>query len=58
MDVFWRRTTSAAGLTGLVVGFVAGMFGLVLDIFKDSLTKGRLQMSDRICQTLFMPVLF
>jgi solute:Na+ symporter, SSS family len=42
MGVFWRRTTSAAGLTGLVVGFVVGMFRLVLDIFKDSLTQGTL----------------
>jgi SSS family solute:Na+ symporter len=42
MGVFWRRTTSAAGLTGLIVGFVVGMFRLVLDVFKDSLTEGAL----------------
>jgi SSS family solute:Na+ symporter len=42
MGVFCKRTTSAAGLTGLVVGFVVGMFRLVLDVFKDKLTEGSL----------------
>jgi solute:Na+ symporter, SSS family len=32
LGVFWKRTTSAAGLWGLIVGFGLGMFRLALDV--------------------------
>jgi SSS family solute:Na+ symporter len=37
MGVFSKRVTGVAGLAGLVVGFVLGMFRLVLMIFKSNL---------------------
>lgn len=37
LGVFSRRITPAAGLTGLVVGFVLGMMRLLLTVFRDSL---------------------
>jgi SSS family solute:Na+ symporter len=37
MGVFSRRVTGAAGLTGMVAGFVLGMFRLLLMIFRTSL---------------------
>ena len=42
MGVFWKGTTSAAGFTGLIVGFIVGMFRLVLSVFKDKLAEGTL----------------
>jgi SSS family solute:Na+ symporter len=32
LGVFWKRTSPAAGLWGLIVGFGLGMFRLVLDV--------------------------
>ena len=32
MGIFWKRTSSLAGLVGLIFGFVVGMFRLALDI--------------------------
>lgn len=32
MGVFWKRTTAAGGLWGLIVGFGLGMFRLALDV--------------------------
>jgi SSS family solute:Na+ symporter len=40
LGVFWKRTTAAASLWGLIIGFGLGMFRLVLNIIKDKLTEG------------------
>ena len=40
LGVFSRKITPAAGITGLVAGFVIGMTRLVLTIFEDSLPEG------------------
>ncbi|HOT71876.1 MAG TPA: sodium:solute symporter [Anaerohalosphaeraceae bacterium] len=40
MGVFSKRATSMGGFSGLVIGFVLGMFRLTLDVFKDRLTEG------------------
>ena len=37
MGVFFKRVTASAGLWGLIVGFVVGMFRLLLMIFKSHL---------------------
>ncbi len=42
LGVFSRRITPAAGITGLVAGFIIGMSRLVLTIFEDSLPEGSL----------------
>jgi len=42
MGVFWKRATSAAAFTGLVVGFVVGMVRLALGVFKEKLVEGSL----------------
>lgn len=42
LGVFSKRTTAAGGLWGLVIGFVLGMFRLVLVIFQKYLTEGSL----------------
>ena len=42
LGVFSRRITPAGGLTGLVAGFVLGMFRLVLLIFHDTLNPNSL----------------
>ena len=42
MGVFSRRASAAGGLWGLVVGFILGMFRLVLMVFKDSLAPSGL----------------
>ncbi|MBP8303839.1 MAG: sodium:solute symporter [Phycisphaerae bacterium] len=39
LGVFWRRTSGAGALTGLVSGFVIGMFRLVLDVVIGSKVK-------------------
>jgi SSS family solute:Na+ symporter len=39
LGVFSKRITSAGGLTGLISGFVLGMFRLVLDVFEESLAR-------------------
>jgi len=48
MGVFSKRTTGKAGYWGLVIGFVLGMFRLVLMIFRNYLTPG--SVLDRILQ--------
>jgi len=40
MGVFSKRATSMGGFSGLIIGFVLGMFRLTLDVFKDRLTEG------------------
>ena len=40
MGVFFKRTTPIAGLTGLVFGFVVGLFRLTLNIFRTHLAPG------------------
>ncbi|MFC1563437.1 sodium:solute symporter [candidate division KSB1 bacterium] len=40
MGVFSKRVTAAGGLTGLISGFILGMFRLVLMIFQDNLDQG------------------
>jgi SSS family solute:Na+ symporter len=40
MGVFWKRTSSAAGMAGLTVGFAIGMFRLILDVLKTHLSEG------------------
>jgi len=40
MGVFSKKTTGTAGLYGLVIGFILGMFRLVLMIFRNSLPAG------------------
>lgn len=40
MGVFSKRTTAKAGLYGLVIGFVLGMFRLVLMVFRKYLPEG------------------
>jgi len=42
MGVFSKRVTGKAGLYGLVIGFVLGMFRLVLMVFQNNLTEGSL----------------
>ena len=42
LGVFWKRTTPAAGVTGLVVGFVLGMTRLVFTIFESSVDPNSL----------------
>ena len=37
LGVFWKRTTPAAGFSGLATGFILGMTRLVLNIFKGGL---------------------
>ncbi len=37
MGVFYKRATPKAGMWGLIVGFVLGMFRLFVNIFKDGL---------------------
>lgn len=37
LGVFWKRTTPAAGLSGLITGFVLGMFRLGLTVFEGSI---------------------
>lgn len=37
LGVFWKRTTPAAGVSGLVVGFVLGMLRLGLTVFEGSI---------------------
>jgi len=32
LGVFWKRTSPAAGLWGMIVGFTLGMFRLLLDV--------------------------
>ena len=54
MGVFWKGTSSAAGLTGLIFGFTVGMFRLVLDIFKTNLTPGSLLHSFQAVNWLYM----
>ncbi|WP_439510170.1 sodium:solute symporter [Marinimicrobium koreense] len=44
LGVFSRKITPAAGITGLVAGFVIGMTRLVLTIFEDSLPEGSIWM--------------
>jgi solute:Na+ symporter, SSS family len=40
LGVFSKRVTGAAGLSGLVVGFLLGMFRLALMVFQNHLTPG------------------
>ena len=40
MGVFFKRTTAAGGLAGLIFGFTVGLFRLGLNIFKPHLTEG------------------
>ncbi len=42
LGVFWKRTTPSGGLWALVIGFLLGMFRLVLLIFKEHLSEGSL----------------
>lgn len=42
LGVFWKRTTGPAGLWGLIVGFVLGMFRLVLKVFESSIDPNSL----------------
>ena len=39
MGVFSKRVTAAGGLTGLVVGFVLGMFRLIVMVFQNHLSE-------------------
>lgn len=40
MGVFYKKATPKAGMWGLIVGFAVGMFRLVVNIFKESVTPG------------------
>jgi SSS family solute:Na+ symporter len=42
MGVFFKRTNAAGGLSGLIFGFTAGLFRLILNLFKNNLTEGSL----------------
>ena len=42
LGVFWKRTTPAAGVSGLVVGFVLGMTRLAFTIFESSVDPNSL----------------
>ncbi len=37
LGLFWKRTSPAAGFTGLATGFVLGMTRLALKIFEGSI---------------------